>query len=155
MRAPRGLQSAKLAQMRRRDPFSKPLHSMPLRCNLLQVDDDGLFKVKMQEGGSFLATGSVDGSVYMLELCEGLACMQQNEKQSVSQMLERESKREKNLEARAKELRQKEKRASEMTGGGEDSEKTATPWDDQVKDIEAEFWKLVQKDEEAAPEGDK
>ena len=51
----------------------------------LQVDDDGLFTVKMQEQGNLLATGSVDGSVYMLELCEGLAAMQSNEKQSVMQ----------------------------------------------------------------------
>ena len=35
--------------------------------------------------GNLLATGSVDGSVYMLELCEGLAAMQSNEKQSVMQ----------------------------------------------------------------------
>merc|ERR1719446_909030 len=119
----------------------------------LQVDDDGLFTVKMQEQGNLLATGSVDGSVYMLELCEGLSCMQQNEKSSVMQMLERESKREKNLEARAKELRIKEKRASEMkvTGEGE----KVTPWEEQVKDVEAEFWKLVQKDEEVLKEAEK
>jgi len=119
----------------------------------LQVDDDGLFTVKMQDGGSLLATGSVDGSVYMLELCEGLSCMQQNEKSSVMQMLERESKREKNLEARAKELRIKEKRASEMKATGEGEK--ATPWEEQVKDVEAEFWKLVQKDEEVLKEAEK
>ena len=33
----------------------------------LQVDGDGLRTIKMQDGGSLLATGSVDGSVYMLE----------------------------------------------------------------------------------------
>ena len=107
----------------------------------MQVDDDGLFTVKMQDQGSLLATGSVDGSVYMLELCEGLAVMQQNEKSSVNQMLERESKREKNLEARAKELRQKEKRNAEMAGG--DGDKDKLPWDEQVKGIEEEFWAVV------------
>eukprot|EP00308_Calcidiscus_leptoporus_P024516 CAMPEP_0119354926 /NCGR_PEP_ID=MMETSP1334-20130426/3893_1 /TAXON_ID=127549 /ORGANISM="Calcidiscus leptoporus, Strain RCC1130" /LENGTH=570 /DNA_ID=CAMNT_0007368641 /DNA_START=65 /DNA_END=1777 /DNA_ORIENTATION=+ len=110
----------------------------------LQVDDDGLFTVKMQDQGSLLATGSVDGSVYMLELCEGLATMQQNEKQSVSQMLERESKREKNLEARAKELRQKEKRQSEAN---QDAEKSKAPWEEQVKSIEEEFWNTVHEQE--------
>lgn len=110
----------------------------------LQVDDDGLFTVKMQDAGSLLATGSVDGSVYMLELCEGLSVMQQNEKQSVSQMLERESKREKNLEARAKELRAKEKRASEMSGS---DDKNKTPWEEQVKTIEEEFWSIVNEQE--------
>ena len=40
----------------------------------------------MQDQGSLVAAGSVDGSGYMLELCEGLATMQQNEKQSVQQV---------------------------------------------------------------------
>ena len=69
----------------------------------------------MQEAGRWVAAGSVadlrrllravglrlpsrerwlqvDGSVYMLELCDGLSQMQQNEKQGVSHMLDRESK---------------------------------------------------------------
>merc|ERR1711998_441201 len=98
----------------------------------LQVDGDGLRTVKMQDQGTLLATGSVDGSVYMLELCEGLAMMQSNEKNSVLQMLERESKREKNLEARAKELRQKEKRASELASQAADSA-DKVPWEETVK----------------------
>ena len=57
------------------------------------MDDDGLFTVNVQEQGNFLATGSVDGSVYLLELCESLSVMQPNEKVAVSQMLERESQR--------------------------------------------------------------
>ncbi len=106
----------------------------------LQVDGDGLRCVRMQEQGSLLATGSVDGSVYMLELCEGLSQIQPNEKNSVMQMLERESKREKNLDARAKELRIKEKRASEAAAT-DTTEKT--PWEDTVKDIEQKFWEAV------------
>eukprot|EP00965_Chrysotila_dentata_P081558 2692665-Pleurochrysis_carterae.AAC.1 len=70
-------------------------------------------------------------------------------------MLERESKREKNLEARAKELRQKEKRQSEMASN--DAEKNKTPWEEQVKSIEEEFWSIVgeqeQKDGAAAENG--
>jgi len=106
----------------------------------LQVDSDGLRAVRMQDGGRLLATGSVDGSVYMLELCEGLSVMQPNEKNSVMQMLERESKREKNLEARAKELRAKEKRAAELSAG-EPTEKT--PWEESVKGIEEKFWEMI------------
>lgn len=107
----------------------------------LQVDGDGLRTVKMQDGGSLLATGSVDGSVYMLELSEGLAVMQANEKNSVLQMLERESKREKNLEARAKELRQKEKKKAEDASTGEGG--SGVPWEEQVKGIEDKFWQEV------------
>jgi len=112
----------------------------------LQVDDDGLACVKMQDAGSLLATGSVDGSVYMLELCDGLAQMQQNEKSSVSQMLERESKREKNLEARAKELRQKEKRAAESQGADPNANKE--PWEDTVKKLEEDFWSIVNEQDQ-------
>ena len=106
----------------------------------LQVDGDGLRSVRMQDQGSLLATGSVDGSIYMLELCEGLAVMQSNEKNSVNQMLERESKREKNLEARAKELKQKENKAREAAAG-EAVEKT--PWEESVKTIEESFWSMI------------
>merc|ERR1711907_827484 len=101
----------------------------------LQVDGDGLRTIKMQDGGGILAAGSVDGSVYMLELCEGLAVMQGNEKNSVMQMLERES----NLEARAKELRAKEKRAMEK----EITPEEKTPWEEAVKVIEERFWGVV------------
>jgi len=73
----------------------------------LQVDDDGLQAVRVQEGGVILATGSVDGSVYLMELCNSLAVQQPQEKQSMQQMLDREFKKEKNLEARAKELAKK------------------------------------------------
>merc|ERR1719359_1821266 len=86
----------------------------------LQVDGDGLSTVKMQDAGSLLATGSVDGSVYMLELCDGLAQIQQNEKQSVMQMLERD------LDARAKEMRAKERRAAESQNS--EGDKGKTPW---------------------------
>ena len=111
----------------------------------LQVDGDGLFTVKMQEQGKYLATGSLDGSVYMLEMCEGLATMQNNEKSSVNQMLDRETKREKNLETRAKELRAKEKRALEQASGDMNSNKT--PWEEMVKSVEEDFWKYINADE--------
>jgi len=118
----------------------------------MQVDGDGLRTVKVQDAGSLIATGSVDGSVYMLELCAGLTEIQNNEKNTVMQMLERESKREKNLEARAKELRQKEKRASELAAAGAD-DATKTPWEETVKKIEEDFWTAVGgKDAEAAPD---
>ena len=108
----------------------------------LQIDADGLRCLKIQDAGSLLATGSVDGSVYMLELCESLVTPQPNEKLLVGQMFERESKREKNLEARLKELRQKEKRASELAAQG-DQGGDKTPWEETVKGIEDQFWQSV------------
>jgi len=107
----------------------------------LQVHNDGLKCVRMQEAGVYVATGTVDGSVYMLELSEGLSAMQANEKSSVMNMLERESKREKNLEARAKELRAKEKRQNDLANQA--NQEASTPWDDKVKELESNFWSLI------------
>lgn len=118
----------------------------------LQVDSDGIHTIKMHEGNGLVAAGSVDGSIYMVELSEGLKTMQPNEKQAMQQMLERESKREKNLEARAKELRQKEKRASEMKAA--DGAADLASWEEQLKTIEADFWSSVQTKEERAPASD-
>jgi len=117
----------------------------------LQVDGDGLRTVKMQDQGTLLATGSVDGSVYMLELCEGLAVMQANEKNAVQGMLERESKREKNLEARAKEIRQKEKKAAEAAAAAE-APTDQEPWEKTVEVLEEKFWSMV-GGKEGAEEG--
>ena len=108
----------------------------------LQVDADGLYSVSVQDSGSHLATGSVDGSVYLLELSEGLVHMQPGEKQGISQMLDRESKREKNLEARAKELRNLAKKAEAEAKNKGDEEK-GTPWAEEEKNVEEEFWKAI------------
>jgi len=116
----------------------------------LQIDDDGLYTVSMQEAGSLLATGSVDGSVYLLELSPGLCQMQQNEKKVFAEMVDRESKREKNLEARAKELRAREKRMAEQH---KEVVKEVVKWAEQEKQVEEAFWKAIddaaKRDEEA------
>ena len=110
------------------------------------MDDDGLYCVSIEQQssnpGRLLCTGSVDGSIYMLELTEGLSIeqKQRNEKQMISAMFERESKREKNLEARAKELRQKEKKVAEAASGDQGEK---TPWEESVKVIEEQFWSMV------------
>ena len=87
-----------------------------------------------------VATGTVDGTIYMLELSEGLANIQNNEKATVMAALERESKREKNLEARAKELRAKEKRAAELANAVPVEKE---PWEESVKALETKFWSAV------------
>ena len=104
------------------------------------MHDDGLYSVSIEQQGSLLCTGSVDGSVYLLELSEGLTTLQRNEKSLITSMFERESKREKNLEARAKELRAKEKRQAEAANAVAEEK---TPWEDTVKSIEEKFWETV------------
>ena len=113
------------------------------------MHNDGLYSVSIEQQGSLLCTGSVDGSVYLLELSEGLTTLQRNEKSLITSMFERESKREKNLEARAKELRiskAKEAKAAEAAAqeeGNAAREPVGTPWEVKAKEVEDEFWKAV------------
>ena len=84
--------------------------------------DDPTLSVKVTEGtpltsfnvqdtGRLVTVGAADGSATLMELCEGLYAPQPSEKQSVNQMFDRETKREKNLEAAAKDVRNAAKRA--------------------------------------------
>lgn len=52
-----------------------------------------------------MAAGAVDGTTTLLRLVDGLAVIQSNEKATVNQMFERETRREKNLETQGKEAR--------------------------------------------------
>jgi len=115
----------------------------------MQVDDDGLYCVSIEQQGSLVCTGSVDGSIYLLELSRGLTELQRNEKPMIGAMFDRESKREKNLEARAKELRVKAKQAEQNAGSKEVVEQT--PWETKVKEVEEEFWAAVGPQDDLSP----
>eukprot|EP00698_Gefionella_okellyi_P008263 TRINITY_DN2042_c0_g1_i2.p1 TRINITY_DN2042_c0_g1~~TRINITY_DN2042_c0_g1_i2.p1 ORF type:complete len:570 (+),score=116.88 TRINITY_DN2042_c0_g1_i2:49-1758(+) len=78
----------------------------------MQVSESGLHCLNIESGGRLIATGAMDGSTTLLEVCDSLYIPQSTEKTSISQMFERETKREKNLEARAKELRMKAKKGT-------------------------------------------
>ena len=74
-----------------------------------------------------------------MELCEGLYTPQPNEKQSVNQMFDRETKREKNLEAAAKDARNAAKRA----GNRRDEFKEVS--DDAIAEVERNFLNMTVK----------
>jgi dynein intermediate chain 2 len=78
----------------------------------VQISDVGLHSLSVEAGGRLIAAGAHDGATTLLELCDGLYQSPAVEKSSISQMFERETKREKNLEARAKELRLRAKKGA-------------------------------------------
>jgi len=105
----------------------------------LQVDNDSLHSLSIQEQGVHLCAGSADGTVYLLELGDGLVTMQRNEKNLISHILDRESKREKNLEAIAK-----QRKAAEKKGDGDGKgDAAAEDWSEKVKEVEEAFWAAV------------
>lgn len=107
----------------------------------VQVADKCLTSVSPESNGRMLAVGAADASVTLLELCDGLCMMQTGEKVGITAMFERETKREKNLEARAKELRLKAKRAEGKTGGELELDDDA----DKITAIEKEFFDTLEK----------
>lgn len=71
----------------------------------LQVSDRALTSFNIQPQGRVVSVGDERGSVHVLELSESLVGLQAGEKQAIQQLFEREFKREKNLEARAREAK--------------------------------------------------
>merc|ERR1711920_1016191 len=72
-----------------------------------KVSDVALTSLSIQSQGGLAAVGDADGVITLLQLCDGLVQPGPNEKNLIGQMLERETKRERNLEAIKKQSAQK------------------------------------------------
>lgn len=64
-----------------------------------KVSDAALTSVNVAQNGSLMAVGDSDGTITLMNLCDSLVNMAPNEKNLIGQMFDRETKREKNLEA--------------------------------------------------------
>ena len=111
-----------------------------------KVSDVALTSISIEGGGKLVAVGDANGIVSLLEVCDSLAQPQQNEKASVNAIFERETKREKNLEAREREVRRtraaKEKNGNEeVTVDGTDAEAGL------LSDLEKAFFEAVKGDD--------
>ena len=102
-----------------------------------------------QCGGKLVAVGDVDGSVSILEVSDSLASPQANEKTAIGNMLEREGKREKNLEAREREMKRAKAIAEEqISQNNPDGEKNASPSDEDVlAQINSKFQAILNDDD--------
>ncbi|KAJ4458609.1 putative Dynein intermediate chain 2; axonemal [Paratrimastix pyriformis] len=112
-----------------------------------KISDAAITSMEVHTGGSLLSAGSADGSVAVYELCEGLAVAQSNEKAAVQGVFEREAKREKNIEARVREQRLKEKQKPEVPV----EIKTRPLTDKDTKEIEEDFLATIGPDEDHTP----
>uniref|UniRef100_A0A3B3BWR0 Dynein, axonemal, intermediate chain 2b n=1 Tax=Oryzias melastigma TaxID=30732 RepID=A0A3B3BWR0_ORYME len=81
----------------------------------VKVCDSGLYSIRVQENGHLVACGSEKGEATLLEISSGLSTAQKNEKSLVAAMFERETKREKILMGRQREIRLKERCRSEQS----------------------------------------
>ncbi|NWI18554.1 DNAI2 protein, partial [Crypturellus soui] len=118
----------------------------------LKICDEPLFSLRLQDNGCFVGCGSKLGTVTLLEISSGLCTLQRNEKTLATAMFERETKREKILEARHREMRLKERvRSALQLEEGKDEVPAESPAEllervrgDFVEAIEAELRRRAQ-----------
>uniref|UniRef100_A0ABI8ABA9 Dynein axonemal intermediate chain 2 n=1 Tax=Felis catus TaxID=9685 RepID=A0ABI8ABA9_FELCA len=109
----------------------------------LKVCDEALFCLRVQDNGCFIACGSQLGTTTLLEVSNGLCTLQKNDKNAASLIFERETRREKILEARHREMRLKEKGKAE---GRDDSLREEEPTfhlEELVTKAEDEFFNII------------
>ncbi|GAB1598530.1 dynein intermediate chain 3, ciliary [Argonauta hians] len=78
-------------------------------CLTVQVCDEPIHCIKVQEHGHLVACGSSFGTTTLLDISNRFYLLQKNEKNIITEIFDRETKREKILEARHKELKLKVK----------------------------------------------
>ncbi|XP_026490548.2 dynein intermediate chain 3, ciliary-like [Vanessa tameamea] len=112
----------------------------------MQVCEEPLLRVRMHEAGTLAACGSRKGNIYMIELSQNMAQSDKNDKSLLTAMFERESKRERILEARMREFRLKLRQAEEGSPTVAASELELAVGDRDLAEAAAEYAQLVKKE---------
>lgn len=80
----------------------------------MKVCDEPIRCIRSHECGNLVSVGSEKGAMYLLEVSDNMTFSSKNDKPLFTAMLERESKREKILEAKLRELKLKNKTAQRV-----------------------------------------
>uniref|UniRef100_A0A8D0HGS3 Dynein intermediate chain 2, axonemal n=1 Tax=Sphenodon punctatus TaxID=8508 RepID=A0A8D0HGS3_SPHPU len=112
----------------------------------LKVCDDPLFSLRLQDNGRFIGCGSKLGTVTLLEVSSRLCTLQRNEKNLATAMFERETKREKILEARHREMRLKER--TKLEGKEEEPKEEAVEEkpEELLERVQKEFFDIIESE---------
>lgn len=119
-----------------------------------KVSDSSLSSISIegnsQGGGKLVAVGDAKGIVSLLEVCDSLAQPQPNEKASVNAIFERETKREKNLEVREREVKrakaqEDERRKREEKGPEDDANSKES---EMLRRLEEEFFSATKSQDD-------
>ncbi|KAG6455160.1 dynein intermediate chain 3, ciliary [Manduca sexta] len=113
----------------------------------MQVCEESLLRLRMHEAGSLIACGSEKGNVYMAEVSQSLSQSDKNDKVLMTAILERESKRERILEARMREIRLKMRQAEESSPAASATELDPTLGDHDLADATTEYMAVVKKEQ--------
>lgn len=122
-----------------------------------KVGDHSLSSISVQgttqSGGRLVAVGDVNGTVSLLEVCDGLAQPQANEKAALLNQLERQAKREKNLEKRAVELARRAKSTeAEAKASAEGGESKDEAMEEVLRQVDSDFLSMIKESESTEAE---
>lgn len=112
----------------------------------IQVCDEPLQCLRVQEQGRLIATGSQSGTLTLLELSDNLCQLQRNEKSLVTTMFERETRRERILESRNRELKLKEKQGAQKDESKDENPESEMKEADPIEKAEKDFFKIVEEE---------
>lgn len=116
----------------------------------LQVCNEPLHSLRVQEQGRLVACGSKSGTTTLLELSDSLYTLQRNEKNLVTLMFERETRREKILDTRHREMKLKERAKSSGEGKEKEEEEEGGDMDEDLYEkSNKEFWDIIQQEKKA------
>ncbi|ENN71438.1 hypothetical protein D910_09902 [Dendroctonus ponderosae] len=128
-------------------------------CLSVKVCDEKLRRIRTHDMGRLVAVGNQKGTTYLVEFSENLATSNKNDKVLLTAMFERESRREKILEARNREIRLKQKSKQPQQNEPIDDEQIQENLpalsdqvfsDNMVKQAEADFYGVFEKEKKAA-----
>eukprot|EP01062_Namystynia_karyoxenos_P058322 TRINITY_DN49888_c0_g1_i1.p1 TRINITY_DN49888_c0_g1~~TRINITY_DN49888_c0_g1_i1.p1 ORF type:complete len:608 (+),score=245.84 TRINITY_DN49888_c0_g1_i1:159-1982(+) len=112
----------------------------------VQVSDFSLNTLQCTNEGRHVAVGGVDGNTVLLELSQGLCQLQNEEKQIIEAIFQRESGRDRALGQRAKERKQKGRKKS--TAQQRTDKELGAPDEAELQDMTQKFLKSVTEREE-------
>lgn len=75
----------------------------------MKVCDEPILCIRSHDSGNLVSVGSQEGAMYLMEVSDNMAYSSKNDRPVFTTMLERESKREKILEAKWREMKLKNK----------------------------------------------
>ncbi|XP_066256971.1 dynein axonemal intermediate chain 2 [Euwallacea similis] len=126
----------------------------------VKVCDEKLLRIRTHEMGRLVAVGNQKGTTYLIEFSENLSTSNKNDKVLMTAMFERESRREKILEARNRELRLKQKTKQSQQAEGIDEEQIQENLpalteqvfaDTAVQRAEIEFYQMIKEKKPEPP----
>ncbi|XP_076264362.1 dynein, axonemal, intermediate chain 2 [Rhynchophorus ferrugineus] len=128
-------------------------------CLSVKVCDEKLKCIRTHDNGKLVAVGNQKGTTYLVEFSDNLSVSNKNDKLLLTAMFERESRREKILEARNRELRLKQKTKQPQQAEVLDEEQIMENIaqvsehvfaDNLVQQAEIEFYETFEKEKQAS-----